>query len=79
MRKRKSRRSVSKSASSPEDTSSLADDEYANEHMATCRHSAAEIARLLRVYKQQYTLVSFSHSVKVPARWMSRTQLTIID
>ncbi|KAF4844839.1 Nitrogen assimilation transcription factor nit-4 [Colletotrichum siamense] len=56
MRKRKSRRSVSKSASSPEDTSSLADDEYANEHMATCRHSAAEIARLLRVYKQQYTL-----------------------
>ncbi|KAK2774134.1 nitrilase [Colletotrichum kahawae] len=56
MRKRKSRRSVSKSASTPEDTSSLADDEYANEHMATCRHSAAEIARLLRVYKQQYTL-----------------------
>lgn len=26
-------------------------------HMATCRHSAAEIARLLRTYKQQYTLV----------------------
>lgn len=32
-------------------------DEYANRHMTTCRDSAAEIARLLRVYKQQYTLV----------------------
>ncbi|KAG8163233.1 hypothetical protein KVR01_006530 [Diaporthe batatas] len=31
-------------------------DEYENQHMATCRHSATEIARLLRTYKQQYTL-----------------------
>ncbi|POS74698.1 nitrogen assimilation transcription factor nit-4 [Diaporthe helianthi] len=31
-------------------------DEYENQHMAACRHSATEIARLLRTYKQQYTL-----------------------
>lgn len=42
--------------------------------MATCRHSAAEISRLLRIYKQQYTLVSAfpsSYSVLPPTKeWL---------
>ncbi|TDZ28887.1 Nitrogen assimilation transcription factor nit-4 [Colletotrichum spinosum] len=54
MKRRRGRRSVSKSASPNRGAEDV--DEYANQHMETCRHSAAEIARLLRIYKQQYTL-----------------------
>ncbi|OLN86848.1 Nitrogen assimilation transcription factor nirA 2 [Colletotrichum chlorophyti] len=52
--RRRSRSLVGVSASN--DGNSLVNDEYTNQHMATCRHSATEIAKLLRVYKQQYTL-----------------------
>ncbi|KAK1673372.1 fungal-specific transcription factor domain-containing protein [Colletotrichum godetiae] len=51
---KRKRRSVS--VNTPTDDGSIDGDGYDNQHMATCRHSAAEIARLLRIYKQQYTL-----------------------
>ncbi|KAF6813793.1 fungal specific transcription factor [Colletotrichum plurivorum] len=54
-KRRRTRRSISRSAST-DDAAADDQDEYANEHMETCRYSAAEIARLLRIYKQQYTL-----------------------
>ncbi|OHF01744.1 nitrogen assimilation transcription factor nit-4 [Colletotrichum orchidophilum] len=44
------------SVNTPTDDSSIEGVGYENQHMVTCRHSAAEIARLLRIYKQQYTL-----------------------
>ena len=52
----KGRRSSTSADTSANDGSNKGD-EYENQHMATCRHSATEIARLLRTYKQQYTLV----------------------
>ncbi|GJC93283.1 nitrogen assimilation transcription factor nit-4 [Colletotrichum higginsianum] len=52
---KRKRRSVVGVDAAPENVGDEGD-EYANRHMATCRDSAAEIARLLRVYKQQYTL-----------------------
>ncbi|KAK1461739.1 nitrogen assimilation transcription factor nit-4 [Colletotrichum cuscutae] len=51
---KRKRRSVS--VNTPTDDGSIDGDGYDNHHMATCRHSAAEISRLLRIYKQQYTL-----------------------
>ncbi|GJC90764.1 hypothetical protein ColLi_13602 [Colletotrichum liriopes] len=51
----KKRRSVV-SANASSDDGGDEGDEYMNQHMAICRDSAAEIARLLRKYKQQYTL-----------------------
>ncbi|KAF4779066.1 fungal specific transcription factor [Colletotrichum scovillei] len=51
---KRKRRSVS--VNTPTDDGSIDGDGYDNQHMATCRHSAAEISRLLRIYKQQYTL-----------------------
>ncbi|KZL77348.1 nitrogen assimilation transcription factor nit-4 [Colletotrichum tofieldiae] len=51
----KKRRSVV-SANASSDDGGDEGDEYTNQHMAICRDSAAEIARLLRKYKQQYTL-----------------------
>ncbi|KAL2272583.1 hypothetical protein FJTKL_06300 [Diaporthe vaccinii] len=52
----KGRRSSTSVETSADDGSSKGDD-YENRHMAICCNSAAEIARLLRTYKQQYTLV----------------------
>nr|XP_036586915.1 fungal specific transcription factor [Colletotrichum truncatum]KAF6797472.1 fungal specific transcription factor [Colletotrichum truncatum] len=54
LRKKKARSALSEGVS-PSDTADD-NDEYANKHMEACRHSAAEIARLLRIYKQQYSL-----------------------
>ncbi|GKT41037.1 nitrogen assimilation transcription factor nirA [Colletotrichum spaethianum] len=52
---KKKRRSVVSVNASSEDGGDE-NDEYVNQHMAICRDSATEIAKLLRIYKQQYTL-----------------------
>ncbi|CAG9987823.1 unnamed protein product [Clonostachys byssicola] len=55
IQKKRGRRRTNDS-STTDSAASSGESQYLNQHMEICRHSAAQISRLMHVYKQHYTL-----------------------